>query len=77
VPVARTGHLIAMKVLSRDDDTRPQGTVDLRNLLIEADVDDLVMARAALSLIAERGYDRGKNLQADLDALIARFLPGR
>jgi hypothetical protein len=34
------------------------------------------MARAALSLIAERGYDRGKNLQSDLDALLARFRPG-
>jgi hypothetical protein len=77
VPVARTGHLIALKVLSRDDDTRPQDTVDLRTLLIAADAEDLAMARAALSLIAERGYDRGKRLQSDLDGLIARFLPTR
>lgn len=30
IGVARTGHLIAMKVLSRDDETRPQDVVDLR-----------------------------------------------
>jgi hypothetical protein len=77
VPVAQTGHLIALKVLSRDDDTRPQDLIDLRNLLIEADDDDIAMARAALSLIAERGYDRSKSLQSDLDGLIARFLPAR
>jgi hypothetical protein len=74
VPVARTSHLIALKVLSRNDDTRPQDTADLRALLLEATPDDLSMARAALDLIAERGYARGKDLQADLDALIARFL---
>ena len=65
------------QVLSRDDDTRPQDVIDLRNLLIEATVDDIAMARSALGLIAERGYDRGKSLQADLDALLARFLPDR
>jgi hypothetical protein len=30
VPVARTGHLIALKVLSRNDATRPQDAVDCR-----------------------------------------------
>jgi len=64
-------------VLSRDDDTRPLDLGDLRNLLLVADADDLAMAQAALDLIAERGYARGKDLQADLDALIARFLPTR
>jgi len=77
VPVAQTGHLIALNVLSRDDDTRPQDLIDLRNLLLEADADDLAMARAALSLIAERGYDRGKSLQSDLDALLTRFRPAQ
>jgi len=75
VPVATIGHLIALKVLSRDDDTRPQDVVDLRALIVEATEDDLNMARDGLALIAARGYDRGKHLQADLDALLARFRP--
>jgi hypothetical protein len=75
VPVAQTGHLIALKVLARDDETRPQDLIDLRNLLIAAEDDDLQMARDALDLIAARSYDRGKDLQADLDALLTRFRP--
>lgn len=75
VPVAQIGHLIALKVLSRNDDTRPQDIIDLRALLVEADADDLATARAALDLIAERGYDRGKDLQSDFDALLGRFRP--
>ncbi len=74
-PIAQTGHLVALKVLSRDDETRPQDLIDLHALLTEATPEDLVTARAALDLIAERGYDRGKDLQSDLDALAARFHP--
>lgn len=74
-PVATIGHLIAMKVLSRDDDTRPQDVVDLRALIVEATDEDLAMARDGLALITARSYDRGKSLQADLDALLARFRP--
>jgi predicted nucleotidyltransferase len=75
VPVATIGHLIALKVLSRNDDTRPQDIIDLRALIVEATDDDLTMARDGLALIAERGFDRGKSLQTDLDALLARFRP--
>jgi predicted nucleotidyltransferase len=75
VPVATIGHLIALKVLSRNDDTRPQDIVDLRALIVEATDDDLTMARDGLALIAERGFDRGKSLQTDLDALLDRFRP--
>ena len=75
-PVAQIGHLIALKVLSRDDDTRPQDTVDLRALIVEATPEDLDMARAALDLIAERGYNRDKDLQAEYATLLARFRPG-
>ncbi len=32
VPVARTGHLIALKLLARDDESRPQDLADLRSL---------------------------------------------
>lgn len=74
-PVARIGHLIALKVLSRDDETRPQDTVDLRALIVEATPADLEMARGALDLITARGYNRDKDLQAEYAALLARFLP--
>lgn len=74
-PVATIGHLIALKVLSRNDDTRPQDIIDLRALIVEATEADLAMARDGLALIAERGYDRGKSLQTDFDALLARFRP--
>jgi predicted nucleotidyltransferase len=75
VPVAQIGHLIALKVLSQSD-RRPQDTLDVQALMIEAAPDDLDMASAALDLIAERGYHRGKDLQAEYRSLLARFLPG-
>jgi predicted nucleotidyltransferase len=75
VPVAQIGHLIALKVLSRSD-YRPNDTADLHALIVEASGDDLEMARAALDLISERGYDRGKDLQGDFVELLGRFRPG-
>jgi hypothetical protein len=74
-PVATIGHLIALKVLARDDDTRPQDIIDLRALIVEATEADLAMAREGLTLITERGYNRGKSLHADLDGLLVRFRP--
>jgi hypothetical protein len=69
VPVASRGHLIAMKVLSRDDLTRPQDIVDLRGLLAAATTGDLESARAALELIQRRGFHRGRDLLAELAGL--------
>jgi predicted nucleotidyltransferase len=74
-PVATFGHLIALKVLSRNDDTRPQDVIDLRNLMVEAAPDDLRLAEESLALISARGYDRGKNLRAEYEQLLARFRP--
>lgn len=68
--VASIGHLIAMKVLSRDDVRRPQDLVDLRGLLRVATADDLAAVRRALALISARGYHRGRDLAGDLDRLI-------
>ena len=67
--VARTGHLIALKVLSRDDVRRPQDLVDLRALLRVASPAEIARARRALSLIASRGYHRGRDLASDMDRL--------
>ena len=69
--VARVGHLIAMKVLSRDDVRRPQDLVDLRGLLRVAEVDELARARHALSLISARGYHRGRDLTSEMDRLVS------
>lgn len=67
--VARIEHLIALKVLSRDDTRRPQDLVDLRALLRTATRANVTSARAALALITARGYHRGRELLAQLEAL--------
>lgn len=68
--VATTAHLIALKVLARDDIQRPQDLVDLRALLRVASVDELTSAQEALALIAARGYHRGRDLLATLHELV-------
>jgi hypothetical protein len=70
IGVARTGHLIALKILSRDDVTRPQDLVDLRALLRVAPRAELARAQQALSQIAARGYHRGRNLLAEMKTLV-------
>ena len=73
VPVARAGHLIALKLLARDDRTRPQDRVDLAALLQRADAQTLGDARAALTLIERRGFNRQRALSAALDAALKEF----
>jgi hypothetical protein len=70
VRVATTAHLIALKVLARDDVTRPQDAGDLRALLGVASALDVTRARSALRVIADRGYHRGRDLQAELEKLL-------
>ena len=69
INVARTGHLIALKVLSRDDIRRPQDLVDLRALQRVASSAELARARESLNLIAARGYHRGRDLMAEMETL--------
>jgi predicted nucleotidyltransferase len=69
IGVARTGHLIALKVLSRDDLRRPQDLVDLRALLRVASPAELARARESLVLIADRGYHRGRDLMSEMNTL--------
>jgi predicted nucleotidyltransferase len=66
VPVARIGHLMALKILAREDRQRPQDFDDLRALLQEAEPRDLEDVRVALQLIEERGYQRGRHLLEEL-----------
>ncbi len=57
IPVASSSHLIALKVLSRDDTERPQDRMDLIALLREATDADIDSARSALGLITSRAIE--------------------
>jgi predicted nucleotidyltransferase len=71
VPVATVGHLLALKLLSRDQRTRPQDQLDLVGLLRVAGPDDLEGAHHAVSLIHARGFQRDRDLPRDLERLVA------
>jgi len=73
LPVARIGHLIATKVLAREDRSRPQDLDDIHALLAESDSEDVSEARKLLLLITDRGYHRGKNLSADFDEIMSAW----
>ncbi|WP_327120162.1 nucleotidyl transferase AbiEii/AbiGii toxin family protein [Nocardia sp. NBC_01730] len=64
--VATTGHLIALKLLARDDVSRPQDLADLRGLLEAASDGDLEQTEAAVLLITERGFNRNRDLLGSL-----------
>lgn len=70
IPIARTGHLIAMKLLSRDDENRPLDAADLIALREVADESERQLARDAVELITARGCHRGRDLRAALVALL-------
>jgi predicted nucleotidyltransferase len=70
LPVARVGHLMALKLLARDDRSRPQDWDDLRALLAVASSVDRDDARAAVRIIDERGYARGRDLTKALEEFL-------
>ncbi len=65
--VARVGHLIAMKLVARDDERRPQDRGDLTELAKVADDAEWTRAEVAVQLITERGFSRGRDLAAALE----------
>lgn len=71
--VATRAHLIALKVLARDDRNRPQDWDDLRALLSDAPQAEVDQARDALRLIEQRGFNRGRDLSAALSETVAAF----
>jgi hypothetical protein len=75
-PVASIGHLIALKLLSADDQ-RMRDHLDLRTLLGVATADDLTQARDAAATIVARGFNRGRDLSRDLDRLVQAERPGQ
>ncbi len=71
MPVATAGHLVALKLLARDDETRPQDAADLRALHAVLGAADRAAARTAAELIVERGFARGRPLTALTEAFLA------
>lgn len=68
VRVARRSHLLALKLLARDDENRPQDAADLRTLLDYSSPEELEEVLPLLDLIAERGYSRGRDLRRAWEA---------
>jgi hypothetical protein len=64
--VAQVGHLIAMKLVSRDPKRRPHDQQDLVNLARVATDQEWQRAEAAVELIQQRGFSRGRDLRAGL-----------
>ena len=71
IRVASVGHLIAMKLLARDDRQRPADADDLKSLRAVASPKDWAVAERSVRLIAQRGADRGRDLRSALLALRA------
>jgi hypothetical protein len=69
LPVATVGHLIAMKLVSRDPKRRPRDQQDLVDLVKVAGPPDWRQAEAAIELIAQRGFSRGRDLRIGLAEL--------
>ncbi len=69
VPVARVGHLLVLKVLSRSP-RRPQDDADIRALLAVAQEHDLRLAREGARLVMQRGFARGRDLPRLVDELL-------
>lgn len=70
IPVARAEELLALKVLSMTEQ-RPQDRIDALNLIVFNASLDLGAVRDLLTRIEQRGFHRGQDLEAKLDALLA------
>jgi predicted nucleotidyltransferase len=70
MPVATAQHLVALKLLARDDQSRPQDAADLRALHAVLSTDDRSAARTAAELIVERGFARGRPLTTLTEAFL-------
>jgi ActR/RegA family two-component response regulator len=69
LPVASIGDLIAMKLLARDDRSRPADADDLRSLSKVATESDWAVSLLAVREIEARGFARGRNLVESLRLL--------
>ena len=77
IPVASIHHLMILKVLSRDDRTRPQDAADLRQLIAAARPSDLASACEAGRIITQRGFNRDRDLSQKMKATWLEFRDGQ
>ncbi len=68
-PVARLPHLVAMKTLS-EQESRVHDRFDLMALLKVATGAEIEESNHLVNLIEERGFNRGKDLKAELKRFI-------
>lgn len=68
LPVASLADLVVMKLLARDDSSRPQDAADLVALRRAVTDDDLGDIRHAVALVESRGYARDRDLGAAMEA---------
>jgi len=71
--VAQIPHLIAMKVLAVNEQSRPHDASDLNALFKIADEPAIQTARELLQLISTRGFSRDKDLLADYEELMRKY----
>jgi hypothetical protein len=65
MPVARAGHLLALKILA----SRPKDLVDIHSLLRVMEPLEIQLARETLALIEQRNFHRDKSLLAEMEKL--------
>jgi hypothetical protein len=75
-PIATCGFLLALKLLSRKGKGRPNDAADVEALLAVATDQDIAEARAAVSLIEQRGFNRQRDLMQLLETALADRTPG-
>ena len=75
--VASVGHLLAMKILARDDRSRPQDYDDIRALLAVASAADRKVTLASLKLIISRGFSRERRLLELWERALLEFSEAR
>ena len=68
VPVARAGHLLAQKILSRGPE-RLQDDIDIHAIIAAMEPGEKERCREALAAVIARGAHRGKDLLSDFEAL--------
>lgn len=69
-PVATVPALLALKVLARDDRTRPQDRLDALALLALASPEEVATTRDLLAIIERRGFARDRDLSQAFDVLL-------
>ena len=70
--VAKLGHLVAMKILSRRAN-RPQDEIDLKHLINIIDSTELELARKSIALITTRKKNENRDLESELAELINKY----